>query len=87
MDILRSGQLAVSARPGCAMATVTVRTTRMRTTVRRWCASYLTTCVLPMTPSVCRLRNCVMALTIVRMALMRNFAVKYFKNMFAQTTT
>lgn len=77
MDILWSGQLAASARLGCVMATVTVRTTRMRITARRWCASCLTTCVLPMTPSVFLRRSCVMALTIVRMALTRNFVVKY----------
>lgn len=72
------------------MATVTVRTTRTRTTVKRWCASCLTTCVLPTTPSVCLLRSCVMALTIVRMALMRNFVVWHSlrtKDILAQTTT
>lgn len=77
VDHLCSGQLAASARPGCVMVTVTVRTTLMRTTARRWCASCLITCVPPMTPSVFLLKSCVMALTTVRMALTRNFAVKY----------
>lgn len=76
VNIMWSCQLAASAKPGCVMGTVTARITQMRTTVRLWCASYLTTCVLPTTPYVCLLRSCVMALTIVRMALTRSFVVK-----------
>lgn len=52
----------------------------MRTTVRRWCVSYLTTCVLPTIPSACLPRSCVMAPTTVRMDLMRNFAVNKKNN-------
>lgn len=73
----RSCQLAALARPGCVMETAIVRTTQMKTTARH-CASCLTTCVLPTTPSVCLPKSCVMALTTVQMALTRNFVVKHF---------
>lgn len=69
-------QLAALTRPGCVTETVTVRTTPMRTTARCWCASCLTTCVLPTNPSVCLRKSCAMELTIVQMAPMRNFVVK-----------
>lgn len=40
-----------------------------------WCASFLTTCVLPMTPSACPLKSSVMEQMIVPMALTRSFVV------------
>uniref|UniRef100_A0A3Q3JTX0 Uncharacterized protein n=1 Tax=Monopterus albus TaxID=43700 RepID=A0A3Q3JTX0_MONAL len=67
---------AVSARPGCAMVTVTVRTTLMRTIVRRWCVSCLTMCAPTTPPSVCLQKNFVMAKMTAQMALMRSSVVR-----------
>ena len=83
VDISWCCQLAALARPGCATATATVRTTRMRTTARRWCASCLTTCVPLTIPSACPPRSCVTAPTIVPMDLTRSFVVKH--SLHAQT--
>lgn len=69
-------QHAVLAKPGCATETVTVRTTLMRTTVKRWCVSSPTMCVPTTPPSACLQRNFAMALMTAQMARMRNSVVR-----------
>lgn len=64
-------QLDASAKPGCVMATVTVKITQMRRTVSPWPAGHPHTPV-PTTPqSACPSTSCVMATMTVEMAQMR----------------
>lgn len=69
-------QLGASVKPGFVMETVTVRTTRMRTTVMLWCVSSPITCAPATPPSVCLQRNSAMAPMTAQMALTRNSVVR-----------
>lgn len=64
-------QLGASAKHGYVMVTATVKITQTRRTVSRWPAGHPRTPVLTTPQSACPLTSCVMAMTTVETAQMR----------------